>query len=280
MRHTNCTLAALLSVIFALACGGCHTGIKAGEVTSATSDVKGLRYFLPTPCLVIEQTADAKWDARLELMVDRSREFYVQPEAVFAKGTATIAFNDDGTLKSFKLDADSTAVASDTLATMKDLELERLKLEKEALDAKKKTDGQTNANALINAKPGKRMFAVYRIRGEEVVGQPAYAGTPFLERGISLQAASGQPEPEGVSDIPTNLAGVLTVKKAVSGSEYVIKHRDRNLTNADKAKLHFITNPATRAEKQIDASALRLENGVIKVEQSLLSDVKQVALVE
>lgn len=251
--------------------------ITAKEVTAADADANGLRYFLPAPYLVIEQTADAKWDARMELGVDRSREFYIQPQAVFAKGNAVISFNDDGTLESFKLDADSTAVPSSVVAAAKDVELKRLELERAALDAaEKKKDEKGGAGAaLLNIK-GKRAFAVYRVKGEQVVGVPAQPATSVVEGYVSVDAAGGVRDPDAISTDPP----ALTARPSADGSKLVIKLADRNLTEADKAKLHFFTSDDGRTEKQISATKLILQNGVIQVDRAETQDVKRVTLAQ
>src|SRR5690349_8485967 len=130
------TLRMIVIALIAAGLSGCVAGIHAGEVTKGQSP-DGLRYFLPSRYLVIQQTGDGQWDASIQSAVDRSREYYVQPFAILSSGAATVEFNDDGTIKSFKLVGDATAVPAAAIDAAKQIELEREKLLQEEIDAKK-----------------------------------------------------------------------------------------------------------------------------------------------
>jgi hypothetical protein len=266
--HACVMLLCLLAVV-----SGCQTFISAKEATGANADAEGLRYYLPAPYLIIEQAADAKWDARLELGVDRSREFYVQPKAIFAKVNTIISFNDDGTLKSFKLDADSTAVPSAVVAAAKDVELKRLELEKAALDEaqKKKDEKKGGTGALVNV-AGARAFRIYRVEGERVVGNPPQEPTQFVDRNILFAAAASKPD-EISTDPPS-----LVVQPSQDQTNFVIKFPDKDLRETDKAKLRFFTSVNPPKEKPIDPTMLVLQGGVILVKKELMQDVKRVTL--
>ena len=133
MKQSILTLAALGGLLALLVTSGCYSTITAGEV-KGNANPDGMRYFLPAPYLVVTELPENKWDAQLNTAVDRSHEYYVQPQTVFAKGTAEVSFNDDGTLKSFKLTSDATTVADAVVTATKDIELKNLELQQDALD--------------------------------------------------------------------------------------------------------------------------------------------------
>ena len=156
---------------------GCVSGIKAGEVTSKDRDhpPDGLRYYMPARYLVIQQQADGKWDAAIQSVVDTSHEYYVQPYAIFASGAATAEFNDDGTLKSFKLVSKASDVPLAAVDALKGIELEREKLLQDALDALKKQAGSKPPEAPpagppARQPPERREVYMFRIEGDHLVG--------------------------------------------------------------------------------------------------------------
>lgn len=145
-------------ILLGLLTSGCYAGIRAyedcvnKEVPPSCQDAPaGLRYFLSVPYLIIEERPNNQWSARVELVVDRSREFTLQPYAFLAKSTATVQFNPDGTLKSFQLDQDTTDIPEAVLNGLKEVQLKRLELEKAALD-KRVADAEAAAKA--TEKPG------------------------------------------------------------------------------------------------------------------------------
>lgn len=149
---------------------GCYTGIKGRQLDSEADAKEGLRYFLPAPLLVVDEIAPNKYDARIEYSLDRSRVFAVQPTQVLATSTATIEFNDDGTLKSFQLDQDSSDVPAAFVEGLRDLELKKLELEKAALDAAtaKAEKGAAAAGAARAARAeGTRTVCIHRIHGDQ-----------------------------------------------------------------------------------------------------------------
>src|SRR5262249_27053284 len=190
---------------------GCYAGIKAVEVASSQdSSTEGLRYFLPAPFLIIEQQTDERWIAKLELGVDRSREFTLQPYTVMAKSKAEINFEADGTLKSFKLEQDTTQVAEAVVNALKEVQLKNLELQNQALDkrileAKTKSPGLEGKEAAL----GSRKVEIYRIKGTELIS----AGSP-----IELRIPVPPPPPrrdEVASADPTKLIVNLSEGKVI-----------------------------------------------------------------
>lgn len=276
----------MVSIFFLAFSSGCQTSIVAKEATGANADADGLRYFLPAPYLIVEEIGDSKWDAHLELGVDRSREFYIQPKAVFAKGNTVISFNDDGTLKSFKLDADSTAVPSAVVAAAKDVKLKQLELEQAALDAaqKKKDDAKAKKDtkaASLNLKPvvGKRAFAIYRVKGEEIVGLPFRGVTPYVEGHIALATLGARNENvalDPISEIPAFPNGFTVVTSVLESTKYVMQVKGGSLAEADKAKIHFYKSANKGAEVSIPADKIEVDSGTFLVSKEVLAGVKEV----
>jgi hypothetical protein len=159
----------LLSAALCATATGCYSGITAVE--TSTGNEPGLRYFLPTPYLIVEELENNQWDARIELLVDRSREFTVQPYAVLAKSTADVEFHPDGTLKKFTLDQDTTEVPEAVVSALKELQLKRLEIEKDVLEKKAekaKKDSGGDAGRPVN-RAGGRSVRIFKIAGEKLV---------------------------------------------------------------------------------------------------------------
>jgi len=112
---------------------GCYSSITAREVTDDPKTA-GLRYFLPSPYLVIRQMPNDTWDAELQVFVDRSRTFSVQPNAYLAKSNFTLVTGADGTIKSFTLTQDSTVAASASITAAKEIALKEMELRQQMLD--------------------------------------------------------------------------------------------------------------------------------------------------
>ena len=112
---------------------GCISCITAREVTNDPK-APGLRYFLPSPYLIIRHLPNDTWDAELQVFVDRSHTFSVQPNAYFAKSNFTLINNADGTIKSFSLEQDSTFVASASITAAKDIALKEMELRQQMLE--------------------------------------------------------------------------------------------------------------------------------------------------
>lgn len=251
---------AVIMVTFALLCccggSGCVTGIKAREVAGRDAG-NGLRYFLPAPYLVITEAAGGQWDATIKYGVDRSREFYVQPTAFFAVAKTEVEFNEDGTLKSFKLNGDTTAVPGAVVAALKDLELERLKLEREAIAARKKAaEGAESAMVNRDERGGQqtrgadeRVFAVYQIKGDRLAAAahaPPPASASVLEHiDIPPAADAGQRDGELSPPVGINGDGNVEVVRSplVPEGSLLIRGVDGSpLDEADGDKLAFYSD--------------------------------------
>jgi hypothetical protein len=198
----------LLGLLISSATSGCIAGIRAGEVPKnrpAGATTEGLRYFLPAQYFVIEQIADGQWDARFQSVVDRSHEYYVQPYAYLSSGKARVEFNDDGTLKSFRLEADATAVPDAAITAIKDVQLKREELKRAELDARAKAGaGFTATKPLMSKAEGSRAVFLYRVVGDELKGQtPDHAPT--------IQFANTRPSPPS-RDLPRALDSNLLVE--------------------------------------------------------------------
>jgi len=172
MQHITSEIHAMLQHLGTLAvlcCIGCQSGITAREVDqSKEGETPGIRYYLAAPYLVIEEQAGPKWDARLELAIDPTHEFAVEPYTRFAASTSSIDINADGTIKSFKLNQDGTTVPSALVTSLKDLELKRLEIEQKKTEARQRPVSGTKVTAMGAA--GERSFHIYRVQGEQLVG--------------------------------------------------------------------------------------------------------------
>lgn len=129
---------------------GCATWITAREA-GHDDDADGLRYFLAVPYLMVQQGQDGKWDASLQTLVDRKREFTIQPHNLLGKNKTEITFNDDGTLKTFALTQDTTAVSDALVTALGTVAAKPLDVEKTALDAKL-TEAKANATAVADCR--------------------------------------------------------------------------------------------------------------------------------
>jgi hypothetical protein len=307
--------AALLAT--ALTSGGCMTRVTAREVTSDDDD-HGLRYFLPAPYLVIREGPNKHWDAEIKMGVDRSREFYVQPNAVFAAANTEITFNDDGTLKSFKLNGDSTTVPAAVVAALKDIELEKLRLQKEAMENQPPADGgdgdggtgtstttrpapgSDRAGAPTAPNPNARYFAVYQIRGTTLKPiDPGSAPETGAASGtviapVTAPAAAGRNR----SRRPGSPAATLTAFPGITGDDRVeaatspqfpnrifIHAKDQPpLSNQlEPTKFQFFTDAAltqrvTDEAAIRDAMIFRQELSAFEIPKDKLNNVKGVKL--
>jgi hypothetical protein len=180
-------------------------------------------------------------------------------------------------LKSFKLDADSTAVASSVVDAAKEIELKRLELQKAALDAAQKKKDDKGGDSALRAVAGERAFAIYRVNGEQIAGLAKPTSKSYVDDKISLQAASGQAPAKNDTGITTDPTS-LTVQTSVEDDEaYVITYLKRPLTDGDKAKLHFKTKSGQ--DKAVPADQLTVtDKGTILVKKDQLPDVVRVVL--
>ena len=122
-----------LLCLTAVSLTGCYSSITAREVTKDPKAL-GLRYFLPSPYLIIRHLPNDTWDAELQVFVDRSHTFAVQPNAWFAKSDFSLVNNADGTIKSFKLGQDTTVVAAASITAAKDIASKEMELRQQMLD--------------------------------------------------------------------------------------------------------------------------------------------------
>ena len=118
---------------------GCYSSITAREVVKDQPMNLGLRYYLPSPYLVIRHLPNDTWDAELQVIVDRSHTFAVQPNAYFAKTDFSLVNNSDGTIKSFKLAQDTTVVAAASITAAKDIASKEMELRQATQDQQLKT---------------------------------------------------------------------------------------------------------------------------------------------
>jgi hypothetical protein len=221
---------ALLAIASALTLSGCIAGITAGELTPANDSPDGLRYFLPATYFVVEQTAQGQWDAHLQAVVDRSREFYVQPYAYLASGKTTVEFHPDGTLKSFRLESDSTAVPEAAINAVKDIQLKREELKREEI-ARRASAGFTAKDKQVMSRgdegAGDRPVFIYKLDGDKLtgVGAPPQATVTF---------AVAKAEPPG---LPINLdPKALSMEQTDAGRSVAIGLSGIQLTKEEATK--------------------------------------------
>lgn len=170
----------LLAVVISGFTSGCIAGIDSGEVKKGSSPA-GLRYFLPATYFVVEQTAEGQWDAKLQSAVDRSREYYVQPYAYLASGKTTVEFHPDGTLKSFRLESDSTAVPEAAITAIKDIQLQREQLKREEIDRRAQAGFTAKEKQVMTQgerdRMGDRAVFIYKLEGDKLTGGPPAPAT-------------------------------------------------------------------------------------------------------
>ena len=249
---------------------GCYAGVRGGEVVigDGTSEKPGLRYYLTAPYFIVEQLPDQRWTARMELGVDRSRTYAIQPYTVLAASTATVEFNPDGTLKSFKLDQDTTKVPEAVVNALKDIQLKRLALEQSALDEKlteAQKAGETKAAAgLLRPAPEgappeapapqemRRVF-VYKVNGTQLQKPGATPTLSVPPTASTPEARTGLVRPPGSSDL----------RLTVSGQKAVLEKGDDGLSQADIARLAFFKANGDPLEDAATA-ALRSKFSVVQ----------------
>ena len=168
MNHQRTISLLSLASLLLVTCGGCYSTITAHEVTDDPK-AEGLRYFLPAPYLIVEESSGNRWDARLELAVDRSREYAVQPRTYFATSNAEVSFNSDGTLKSFKLTQDSTTVPEAMINALKDIGTKTLDLQQSTTSPPPKGQGGAGKGAKASAEQASLHAYVFRIDGEQLI---------------------------------------------------------------------------------------------------------------
>jgi hypothetical protein len=246
---------------------GCYAGIKAVEVTSSQdSSTEGLRYFLPAPFLIIEQQTDERWIAKLELGVDRSREYTLQPYTVMATSKAEINFEADGTLKQFKLEQDTTKVAEAVVNALKEVQLKNLELQNQALDKrileaqKTKSPGLEGKDAAL----GSRKVEIYRIKGTELIS----ASSP-----IELRIPVPPPPPrrdEVASADPTKLNVNL------SDGKVTVERPGAPLEQKDILNMHFFKpggNPVDNNTELLKKFTFDSKRKQVVADQKLVSEI-------
>ena len=293
---------AVLILVAATSCWGCYAGIKAQEATlkPAPGEVvgeatvkdapsapgvdatpkppPGLRYFLTTPYLIIEEQPQGRWAARLELGVDRSREFAVQPHVILASSTATIEFHPNGTLKSFKLEQDTTKIPEAVVDALKSIQLKRIELEQAALDRKlkeaeeKAEEGKSallRDGALPAINPEDRRVLVYRIVGSQI--SPMHVDTRVKV-----------PEAEAVGALERT-DGLSGLAMKIEGDMLELSGRNRALAQTDIRAMQFVRadNQAVSDEitrKLRGETKVRAGKLVVPVASLRSASVKRIAI--
>ncbi len=172
--NLNIMLKLLLTLMITVVTG-CVTGINATR-SPADAECKrkkcepGLVYHLPAPYLVVEQLSGNKWDARIEFMVDQSKEYTLQPYQMMASSSSTIEFNPDGTLKKFQLDGDATEIPDAVVKGLQEVGVKRLDLEKEKSESESESElsgASIEKGDDAPPKTGKRWsLSMYKIHGD------------------------------------------------------------------------------------------------------------------
>ena len=161
---TNLNIKFLLTFSI-ISISGCITGIDATRSPSQCNSDQdcepGLVYYLPVPYLVVQELPGDKWDARIEFMVDDSKEYTLQPYQIMASSTSIIEFNSDGTLKKFQLDGDATEVPDAVVKGIKEVGLKKLELEKKKNE--EKSGARVGNGSNFTGKEGK--LFMYKING-------------------------------------------------------------------------------------------------------------------
>jgi len=178
---------------------GCISGVRGGEVV--TGQEEGLRYFLAAPYLLVTQTGDGQWDARLELGVDRSREFALVPYNYLAMNHAVVEFNPDGTLKSFTLTEHSDDVPVAVIEALREVGIQASKLKQDEIQAERSQGAsqQAKASAALTkeaeATPEgrvERQAYVFRIDGGRAASDTSFASMFFVPPKENENARTGE----------------------------------------------------------------------------------------
>ena len=280
------TRTAVLILAAAAASWGCYAGVNAREATVSPAPREvlgegtkqdpppGLRYFLTAPYLIIEEQPQGRWAARLELGVDRSREFAVQPYAILASSTATILFHTNGTLKSFKLEQDTTKIPEAVVDALKAVQLKRIELEQAALDRQLKEAEEGKAALLRDGAappvdPEDRRVLVYRVVGSEV--------SPMrVDARVKVPKAEAAPT-SGRAD------GLSGLAMKIEGDVAELSGRNRPLAQTDIGAMQFVRadNQAVSdevARKLRGDTKVRAGKLVVPVASLRSASVKRIAI--
>jgi hypothetical protein len=200
LRRIDVVPLTILAVLYLTAVGltGCYSSITAKEVTE-DPNASGLRYFLPTPYLIIRHLPNDTWDAELQVFVDRSRTFSVQPNAYFAKSDFKLVNNADGTIKSFKLGHDTTVVASASVNAAKDVALKEMELRQQTLDRQIQASQKSSSEASM-PKPA---VSAGTAAGAPTTAKPSAATTTAKPSAATTSKNVG--EASGAGGASTNL---------------------------------------------------------------------------
>lgn len=250
--YRHCIFGALM-LLAAMNGLGCISTITAHQVTDDSNE-DGLRYYLPAPYLIVEQATNGQWDASLQLGVDRSRSFTVDPKTYLATSTATVSFNTDGTLKSFSLSQDATTVSSAVVTALQTIGTKVI--DAQAANTPKPGGTTTTpkakegaADAAPEPAPNSSCVqaSVYRIAGTELIPvtpSPLQFGFPTVSAGGSPAAAA---------------SAALKVQVDPTGDYQIARSDGQAMTQEDVNRLtFFISEGAKRVPLPADqAAALR-----------------------
>lgn len=127
---------------------GCVSYVSS-EKLEPGSNTKGLRYSLPQPFLLVTPKSDGTMDVERIYLPDPNRSYTLRQTAILANHTLDVTMQ-NGMLKSVTMNADATALPSELIGAM--AELEKLKIETEAGQLKSQADtGKAAQKRLIDA---------------------------------------------------------------------------------------------------------------------------------
>jgi|GEM_PF-4328860 len=250
MKTSDIRMPVLMVMSFILVyCSGCS--FVSSKQVEADSDEPGLRYFLPAPILIIEELPDSRWTARLDVAVDSSREYTLQPYVIFGANNTDIAFNGDGTLKSFKLNQNTTTVSEALVTALKDIEIKRFEIEKALLDDQLKAlaegaQAATDTNAMDNNTSDIRRAFVYRINGDNLVQDDSITALVISPK--------PPPKPAGQGN-SAGRSGAASMAAKVHNGILKITFTNRNVSEADIKLVGFL-----KGNELVDVQGVKIQD--------------------
>lgn len=249
----------ILASLAILLLTGCIAGIDAVQV--ANDKTNGLRYFLPVPVLVIREYK-GQVDAEIKMAVDRKQEYAVQPYTWLGTSESTIEFNDDGTLKSFTLNQDTSEIPDAAVQALKDIGVKELDLRQEEIQRKIDKSSKNPAGlskeetpqSLTEETTQNVSVRMYVIRGDHL--------EEFQNADLTFAAAPSQTigTPSGDKDLICKKRGgkiQISNKSASLGTNLISK--TNFLVNNEPAK----NNEALRKEIKKSATDLEIDEAVL-----------------
>lgn len=254
---------------------GCIAGIDAVQVTNEENETPGLRYFLPVPVLIIREYK-GQVNAEIKMAVDRKLEYSVQPYTWLGTSESTIEFNDDGTLKSFTLNQDTSEIPDAAVQALKDIGVKELDLRQEEVQRKIDKSSKNPAGLSKEENPQnlreETSVHMYVIRGDRL--------EEYQKADLIFAAATSQNTgaPSGEKDLICKKRGgkiQISHKSDPLGTNLI--SNTKFLVNNEPAK----NNETLRKEVKKSATGLEIDEAVLakfKITQISIGTYNQIEI--